>query len=35
MRRMSEFNDALLASCLEVCLSVPVALVYSPEDNHL
>ncbi|CAG9330104.1 unnamed protein product [Blepharisma stoltei] len=35
IKRMQGFHDALLGSCLEVCLACPVSLIYSPEENNL
>jgi hypothetical protein len=32
---MQNFQDALLSSCIELCLSVPISIVYSPNFNNL
>lgn len=35
IKRMQGYHDALLGSCLEVCLACPVSLIYSTEENNL
>lgn len=33
IKKMQAFQDALLSSCIEVCLAVPVTVVYSDQNN--